>query len=514
MTRLVLDPPARFAKLRILDCIELLPDDVNRDAIEPMVDYTRRFLAPDEVRSFAKDPANDLPPKAVEGMLARGDECFGILDGAELAAYGWYSLKTARLDRDLQIRFEKGWVYMYSGFTKPAYRGQRLHALCLAGALEVYAEQGRPGLLSFAERRNLASLRSAYRLGFRRFGTVVTIGRKRRLKIFHLPGSRLHGYKVERARRRKSNRPRPTLAAVLASEREIMDDFAADYRSMTLSNPYVLREERRWFVEWLLERIRASGRDRLTLSYLDVGCGTGEILELLAEAGCTRLTGIDLSPNMLTEARQHASGDSRLLRGLVEDHPFRDHSFDVVIASFTVHHMLETAPFFDMVNDILRDEGWYFTIDHDADSLMLRRRSHHRIGRVTKPLRYLVEHKQPNAGVLRRLPDRPDRFNPGHRLRSLAEMENTRSPDIDYRLQHDAHGALYAVFLRLFVEESSLDRKLLRAIRRFEGMLPRPPKFFLWVAGQRRALAPGAETRTPRPRSFATARRTVEENSR
>jgi len=55
-TRLVLDPLARLVRLRVYDCIELRPEDVDQYALEPIPDYTRRFLAPDEVRCFAKDP--------------------------------------------------------------------------------------------------------------------------------------------------------------------------------------------------------------------------------------------------------------------------------------------------------------------------------------------------------------------------------------------------------------------------------------------------------------------------
>src|SRR6266568_1182316 len=40
---------------------------------------------------------------------------------------------------------------------------------------------------------------------------------------------------------------------------------------------------------------------------LDAGCGTGELARLLA-ARCSHVTGIDLSPNMVAEARRRSAG--------------------------------------------------------------------------------------------------------------------------------------------------------------------------------------------------------------
>jgi len=107
------------------------------------------------------------------------------------------------------------------------------------------------------------------------------------------------------------------------------------------------------------------------------------------------------------------------------------------------------------------------------------------------------------------LRDSPDRFNPAHRVRSLAELEGSRSADNDYRFQHESHGALYAVFLRSFVEESALDRRLLRARRRPERMLSRTPKYFLWVGGRRRAVARSIEPNRTEPNGARKILRTT-----
>ncbi|MET7716418.1 class I SAM-dependent methyltransferase [Streptomyces sp. NPDC005407] len=75
---------------------------------------------------------------------------------------------------------------------------------------------------------------------------------------------------------------------------------------------------------------------------LDVGCGTGSLSALLAEAG-HRVTGVDLSPRMLQQAR--AKLDAAGLRGrfLVGDAaapPTGDEQFDVLLS----RHLMWTLP--------------------------------------------------------------------------------------------------------------------------------------------------------------------------
>lgn len=69
---------------------------------------------------------------------------------------------------------------------------------------------------------------------------------------------------------------------------------------------------------------------------LDIGCGTGAALELLAnEFGCT-IAGIDPSDGMLAEARKRLP-DADLRQGLAEALPFADASFDSATMMLSVH---------------------------------------------------------------------------------------------------------------------------------------------------------------------------------
>jgi ubiquinone/menaquinone biosynthesis C-methylase UbiE len=72
---------------------------------------------------------------------------------------------------------------------------------------------------------------------------------------------------------------------------------------------------------------------------LDVGTGPGVLLaELAARRPDLRLSGVDLSADMVAAARRNArAGDAVEVRD-VTDLPFPDDSFDLVVSSLSLHH--------------------------------------------------------------------------------------------------------------------------------------------------------------------------------
>jgi len=163
--------------------------------------YTARFLSPASIRDFAKDSASDMTQEFVADALAKGDECFGILDGPTLAAYSWYSSKPTRtLPPELFIHFDDHYIYMYKGFTREGYRGQRLHAIGKTLALQSYMARGLLGMISLVEFRNSDSLRSARRMDARVVGSFYMLGVFGHFLIFRTPGCRRFGVRIERER--------------------------------------------------------------------------------------------------------------------------------------------------------------------------------------------------------------------------------------------------------------------------------------------------------------------------
>lgn len=112
----------------------------------------------------------------------------------------------------------------------------------------------------------------------------------------------------------------------------------------------------------ILGRVVPAGR---RLAALDIGCGTGFLALELAARG-HQVTGIDLAPAMLGEARAKAAAQGHAVRfeeADAEHLPYADASFDLAIS----RHVLWTLPHPEAAIDewlrVLRPGGRLATID-------------------------------------------------------------------------------------------------------------------------------------------------------
>jgi hypothetical protein len=170
--------------LRVYQLMSMMPEDVSRELLTRDVRYECRVLDPAEVRAFAADPENAMEPATVARTLAKGDVCFGILDGAVLASCGWYTNAACTVLADVTVTFDPRYLYMYGGYTRPAYRGENLHGIGLARACIALCARGFTGIVTLAERVNFASLRSSHRVGFCDCGIAVGIGNGEDIRIW------------------------------------------------------------------------------------------------------------------------------------------------------------------------------------------------------------------------------------------------------------------------------------------------------------------------------------------
>lgn len=134
----------------------------------------------------------------------------------------------------------------------------------------------------------------------------------------------------------------------------------------------------------ILEELRAEPFRDL----LDVGCGTGPMIELLSkEYPDLRLTGLDITPGMIEAAQAKGIPNTTFVVGDSEDLPFEDGSFDAVICANSFHHYPNPQAFFDGVKRVLRPGGRLVLRDYTSADWIVWLMNH-----VEMPLANLFGH--------------------------------------------------------------------------------------------------------------------------
>ena len=118
------------------------------------------------------------------------------------------------------------------------------------------------------------------------------------------------------------------------------------------------------------------GRGGGTYRLLDVGCGTGSLLAVLAgDANADELVGLDYSPEMARLAEQKLArceqpGRLRVAHGDAEHLPFDQASFDVVTCCHSFHHYPHQAAVLRGFQRVLRPGGMLVLIDGFRDNVI------------------------------------------------------------------------------------------------------------------------------------------------
>jgi ubiquinone/menaquinone biosynthesis C-methylase UbiE len=134
------------------------------------------------------------------------------------------------------------------------------------------------------------------------------------------------------------------------------------------------------------------------LEILDIGCGTGELLELAARAGA-RVSGIDISEGMLSIAQNRikkieALGKNKLYHaGVIElDRLFDDKSFDVVTSTlvFSELYTAERQWAYTEIRRILHDSGLFILAGEVRPNSIVKRFLHFLVRLPLAIVTYLI----------------------------------------------------------------------------------------------------------------------------
>jgi ubiquinone/menaquinone biosynthesis C-methylase UbiE len=122
-------------------------------------------------------------------------------------------------------------------------------------------------------------------------------------------------------------------------------------------------------IEETLARLRLGPRDRV----LDVGCGTGVLLDrLIGTHPRAQLAGVDPVPEMLDVARRRLSDSVDLREGWAERLPFEARQFDVVVSCNVFHYIRQPVEALREMDRVLRPGGRLIITDWCDDYLACR----------------------------------------------------------------------------------------------------------------------------------------------
>jgi ubiquinone/menaquinone biosynthesis C-methylase UbiE len=143
----------------------------------------------------------------------------------------------------------------------------------------------------------------------------------------------------------------------LAAKTQLFDHWAPSYDWLLPSVFYQAIHLR------LLEYVQLSE----SAPILDIGCGTGRLLNRLAQTyPQIQGTGLDLSPEMLEQARSsNRYGDRlRFVRGVSHTLPLEDEQFEAAFSTISFLHYPDPLRVLQEIYRVLQPQGRFYLVDY------------------------------------------------------------------------------------------------------------------------------------------------------
>ncbi len=149
----------------------------------------------------------------------------------------------------------------------------------------------------------------------------------------------------------------------LATKR-FLEDYAAYNNSLRIPHPYFQQIQYIKINSMIIEQILAKKHDRI----LDVGSGSGHIINGLSaqSGGCVAL---DIETLRLHHVSQKNAGINCVLANVELGLPFKNHSFDCIIASELLEHLNTPEEFYKEVARVLKKGGILVLTTPNSDNL-------------------------------------------------------------------------------------------------------------------------------------------------
>jgi SAM-dependent methyltransferase len=159
----------------------------------------------------------------------------------------------------------------------------------------------------------------------------------------------------------------PTCDLVYANQPPSEDELshayhAADYDSSEEANDAAVA-----YIQAMQSALHTIERKQ---SALEIGTGTGVLLEHLSNAGFTRLIGVEPSAAAIAAAPKHRHAWIR--EGMFNENDFEPASFDLICCFMTMEHVRDPKVIASAAFRLLRPGGIFVTVTHNYHSLVNR----------------------------------------------------------------------------------------------------------------------------------------------
>jgi len=121
-------------------------------------------------------------------------------------------------------------------------------------------------------------------------------------------------------------------------------------------------EDKPW-VDEFLSRLLLGG------SIIDVGCGTGHVLQYCA-ANQFKVTGVDISEGMLAQAKQQVP-QAQLIQMNADSLAFKDDTFDGLISRYVLQHLPQVGQAIAEFCRVLKSGGMAYLVIHVSNTDVL-----------------------------------------------------------------------------------------------------------------------------------------------
>lgn len=145
----------------------------------------------------------------------------------------------------------------------------------------------------------------------------------------------------------------PAECPTIANVEQWNDNFARehDIEKYYDTSSFLIRWIERRRLHLIQDLTAAKCNDRI----LEVGCGGGHVLRLFPEAD---LTGVDVSGEMIRKSRRNLVGFSAcLLKGELHELDLPDESFDRIICTEVLEHVVDPVEILQQIRRLLRPAG-------------------------------------------------------------------------------------------------------------------------------------------------------------